>query len=295
MQLSKSIFCLIFLAGVHLDVCSVGGQIESEAANIAPQFASGDTTPACVTSVTNIPAGWVLTETKSDPLPSCPSGGPANQNPLISVSLQNLNGMEPGSTAIACVSKTTILPVGWVITKAAATTTCQKVGNDFYATAVIKNIAGLNTINACVTSVDNIPEGWVASSVSTTGNGNCPNVFKAIQFAYVTLSLLGSPGTPLSACLTSLKHLPTGWLVRTVSSDSACGTIDTQRHVFARLISLTSLESSTNKNICIESVGSSNPNPVQDGLLIESTKTDAKTCPKVNGVVYLSAAIVNVA
>jgi hypothetical protein len=292
MQLPGSFFCLIFLCGVYLGVCSFGGKIESEAADIKQQSASGGSTHACVTSVANIPAGWVVTETKSDPLPSCTNGGaggPAAVNPFISVKIQNLNGMAPGSTATACVSATTILPKGWVITQAAGTATCEKVNNVFYATATIKNIEGLSTIKACVTSVDNIPEGWVASSVSIIGTGNCPNVFKAIQFAYVTLSLLGSPGTPLSACLTSLKHLPTGWLAQKVSDFPTCGAVGAQKHIYTTLLSVTA---ALTKNICIDST---DPSPVQEGLLVENSKPDGKNCPTVNGVTYASAAIVTVA
>jgi hypothetical protein len=294
MQLSRSIFCLIFLAGIYLGVCSLGGQIKSEARNITAQVASGGSTRACLASLKNIPAGWVFTEIKADPSPFCTGIG---KIPVYSVKIQNLNGMAPGSTATACVSARTVLPAGWVVTKAAATTTCAKDIGEFYATAVIKNIEGLDTIDACVTSVDNIPEGWMASSVTTTGNGDCPNVFKAIQFAYVTLDLLVPPNQKPFVCLSSLKSLPTGWVAKIVSADITCGTIGSKGHVRARLTSTSSgeiRETGANTKICIETPNFGTGQLVPADLLVSSTEIDFTNCPTVNGVTYVSATIVYV-
>jgi hypothetical protein len=130
MQLSRSIFCLLFLCGIHFGVCALRGEIASDSVNIAPQFTAGQTIPACVVSLADIPSGWLVIHSLNADASSslCPNpGGVA----LTSVTIKNLNGMAAGSiVGSACVSTTDwSLPAGWMVTQVAASSGCVKVGN----------------------------------------------------------------------------------------------------------------------------------------------------------------------
>jgi uncharacterized protein YbdZ (MbtH family) len=189
MQLSGSIFCLIFLCGVHFGVCTLRGEIGANAVEISPDSFPGDIQSACLVSTADVPAGWVVTETHKSTASVCPNA--VGGHSLISVKMANLNGAEPGSTKKVCLPFNYVLPDQWVITKVLSGGACDKVNNVFYASATIKYVAEENLVDACISSVNNIPAGWVATSVGDS-NANCPNVYQSMHYSKTTLKRLGS-------------------------------------------------------------------------------------------------------
>jgi hypothetical protein len=290
MQLPSSFLCLLFLVCVHFGACSLRGSPESAAVSISPAYAVGASVTGCVTSIANVPSGWVVTRIPAT-APNCPT---LNGVALIGVTMRNLNFLTTEPTAIACLSATTVLPTGWVATVVSTNANvCAVFNNVVYLTATITYVQDKvigTTINTCVNSVTNIPAGWFATVVTTHAT-ICPTVGGIIH-SYATLKKAVILGTA-TACLTTLATVPSGWLVTKVAANSACATVGNVPLVLANLATLTSgtiNTSGSETTVCVTSAIANIP----ENFFVEKIYKETNTCPTVNGVNYLTAILKNV-